>query len=73
VALRLYAKERKMSTTSGKENHKNANNTQGTNGLKNKKFMGGNQSLQGKVFEISSKDSIHQFAKTLKATADYVG
>jgi hypothetical protein len=35
--------------------------------------MGGNQSLSGKVFEVTSREAIHQFAKTLKSIADYVG
>jgi hypothetical protein len=39
----------------------------------NKKFIGGNAQLQGKIFEISSKDVVHQFAETVKAIADYVG
>jgi hypothetical protein len=61
-----------MSTT--KENNKNAGNVQGGGAYKtNKKFMGGNTNLQGKVFEISSRDAVHQFAETVKAIADYVG
>jgi hypothetical protein len=66
-----------MSTTSttSKENNKNAgNNGGGTRSQKqNKRFMGGNASLHGKTFEIISKDSVHYFAETVKAIADYVG
>jgi hypothetical protein len=59
---------------STKENNKNARNVQGGRAFKtNKKFMGGNTNLQGKVFEISSRDAVHQFAETVKAIADYVG
>ena len=38
-----------------------------------KKFSGGNTNLSGKFFDVSSQDSIHQFADTMKAIADYVG
>jgi hypothetical protein len=62
---------------SAKENNKNASNTHnlnGGNGQKtNKRFMGGNISLQGKTFEISSRDAVHQYTEILKAIADYVG
>ncbi len=62
----------KMSNTSGtKENNKNANNTTGKEN--SKKFTGSNQSLNGKIFEVTSKDAVHQFAETLRAIADYVG
>jgi hypothetical protein len=55
-----------------KENNKNTYNTDG--GYKEpRKFVGGNANLQGKVFEISSKDAVHQYAETVKAIADYVG
>jgi hypothetical protein len=60
-----------MSTQGGKENNKNAANTGGYKG--NKRFTGGNTSLQGKVFEISARDAVHQFTETVKAFADYVG
>ena len=56
-------------TTATKENNRNAGNTIGGN----KKFMGGNQSLSGKVFEVTSRESIHHFAETLKSIAYYVG
>jgi len=61
-----------QSTTNGnRENNKNAQNS---NNVKDfKKFTGINQSLQGKVFEVNSKDAVHQFAETMKAIADYVG
>jgi hypothetical protein len=58
-------------STQSKENNKNAANTGGYKG--NKKFTGGNTSLQGKVFEISARDAVHQFTETVKAIADYVG
>ncbi len=65
----------KMSGT--KENNKNATYIQGAqsnNGsMSNKKFVGGNSQLQGKIFEINSRDSVHQFAETMKAKEDYVG
>jgi hypothetical protein len=38
-----------------------------------KKFVGGNTSLAGRIFDISSKDAVHQFSETVKAIADYVG
>ena len=38
-----------------------------------KKFLGGNAQLQRKIFEITAKDAVHQFAETIKAVADYVG
>jgi hypothetical protein len=53
---------RGQSTTNGnKENNKNAQNS--NNGKDFKKFTGINQSLQGKVFEVNSKDAVHQFAE----------
>jgi hypothetical protein len=55
-------------TTATKENNRHAGNTVGGN----KKFMGGNQSRSGKVFKVTSREAIHQFAKTLKSIADYV-
>jgi hypothetical protein len=65
------SKERARTKGMSAENNKNAANT--TGGYKAKKFMGGNTSLQGKVFEITTKDAVHQYAETLKAVADYVG
>lgn len=56
------------SVTTGKENNKNAANRKHAG-----KFMGGNQNLHGKTFEINGKDAVHQFADTVKAIADYVG
>jgi len=58
-----------LTTTTQKDNNKN--NT--TKEYPQKKFVGGNSNLSGKIFDVSSKDAIHQFAKTLKAIADYVG
>ncbi len=34
---------------------------------------GGSANLQGKVFEITAKDAVHQYAETVKAIVDYVG
>ncbi len=59
-------------TMTGKENNKNVGNT-GVPSRVQKKFIGGNLSLQGKVFEINTKDAVYQFADTVKAIADYVG
>jgi hypothetical protein len=70
-------KEEKMSTQTQsqgqKENNRNAYNTTGGYKGGTRKFAGGNTNLQGKVFEITSKDAVHQFAETVKAIADYVG
>jgi hypothetical protein len=60
-----------MSNTSNKEQYKNAANNTST--TQKKRFMGGNSSLHGETFEITSKDSVHYFAETVKAIADYVG
>jgi hypothetical protein len=65
----------KMSTltmNNGKEN-KNTANTHGNKLGMTKKFLGGNTSLQGKIFEINARDAVHQFTDTMKAIADYVG
>lgn len=61
-----------MSATT-KENNKNAGNLPSSRYKTNKKFMGGNTNLQGKVFEITARDAVHQFTETMKAIADYVG
>lgn len=58
---------------STKEKNKNVTNTGSSSYKGNKKYTGGNTSLQGKMFEISSGDAMHQFTKTVKAIADYVG
>jgi len=42
-----------------------------TKGYQGKKFVGGNSSLSGKIFDVSSRDAIHQYADTIKAIADY--
>ncbi len=59
---------------SAKENNRYAQNT-GGGGYKgyNKKFVGVNAGLQGKVFEINARDAVHQFAETIKAIVDYMG
>jgi len=56
---------------SQKENNKNLANTQ-KDGFR-KKFTGGNINLSGKIFDVASKDAVHQFSETVKAIADYVG
>jgi hypothetical protein len=39
-----------------------------------KRFIGENANLSGRNFDVSSKrDTIHQFADTIKAIANYVG
>jgi hypothetical protein len=38
-----------------------------------KKFVGGNINLSGKIFDVTSRDAVHQFSETIKAIADYVG
>jgi hypothetical protein len=53
--------------TSNKENNKNVGNTG------SKKFMGGNASLNGKVFDVNSREAVHQFSETVKAIANYIG
>ena len=55
-------------TEKGKENNKNAFNAGGYN--KAKRFVGGNTHLQGRVFEITAKDAVHQYAETVKAIAE---
>jgi hypothetical protein len=42
-------------TTKEKENNKNGANTSGAS----KKYVGGNSSLIGKIFDVGSKDAIH--------------
>jgi len=61
-----------MTTAGGsnKENNKNISNAStGTS----KKFTGGNASLHGKIFDINTKEAVHQFAETVKAIADHAG
>jgi len=55
-----------------KENNKNAANARDCYGG-SKRFTGANDSLKGKIFDVSSRDAVHQFADTLKAIADHVG
>jgi hypothetical protein len=67
-----------MSTTTGlntgqKENNKNLGNTKTCKDTFRKKFVGGNASLAGRVFNISSKDAVRQFSETEKTITDYVG
>jgi hypothetical protein len=56
-----------------KENNKNLGNTNTSKDTFRKKFVGGNTSLAGRIFDISSKGAAHQFSETVKAIADYVG
>jgi len=58
---------------SQKENNKNLSNTNTLRDPFQKKFVRGNASLAGRIFDISSKDAVHQFSETVKAIADYVG
>ncbi len=32
-----------------------------------KKFMGGNTNFSGKIFDVTSRDAVHQFSETIKA------
>jgi len=61
-----------MSSTVEKENNSNTGNT-----TQNREQHGGRKfilnNLQGKIFDVSSQDAIHQFAETVKAIADYMG
>jgi len=54
-----------------KKNNKNSGNT--GKEYHGKRFTGANSSLTGKIFDVTGRDAIHQFADTLKAIADYVG
>lgn len=38
-----------------------------------KKFVGESTYLQGKVFELTVIDVVHQFAETVKEIVDFVG
>jgi hypothetical protein len=38
-----------------------------------KKFLGGNPSLNGKIFDVNSREAVHQFSDTVKAIADHLG
>jgi hypothetical protein len=58
------------SSQAQKENNKNLQNVQREY---KKKFMGGNTNLSGKIFDVTSRDTVHQFSETIKAIADFVG
>jgi len=60
-------------TTTTTQNDPNNNKNNPTKGYQGKKFVGGNSSLGGKIFDVSSRDAIHQYADTIKAIADYAG
>jgi hypothetical protein len=62
-------------STAQKENNKNSSNinTKEYIGGGSKKFTEANESLKGKVFDVTSREAVHQFADLLKAVADYVG
>jgi hypothetical protein len=62
-----------MSSSTVKENNNNSRNTMQSKKQRNKTFTGGNSSLQGKIFDMSLRDAIHQFACTVKSIADCVG
>jgi len=59
-------------TTGQKENNKNAANTKEYHGG-SKRCTGANEALRGKIFDVTSREAVHQFADTLKAIADHVG
>ena len=59
-------------TTATTQNDPNNNKNNSTK-YQGKKFVGGNTSLRGKIFDVSSRDAIHQYADTIKAIADYAG
>ncbi len=62
-----------MSTTAAKENNKNTRNTNGNTAQKDKRFMGGNSSLQGKdLWDKSTGKNIWDNIKRCSIT-DYVG
>jgi hypothetical protein len=58
-----------------KENNKNVGNTNAMKEYKGagKKFLARNSQLSGKTYDVTGRDSIHQFAETTKAIADYIG
>jgi hypothetical protein len=66
-----------MTNNLSEESNKNAGNTSTTNSGRregSKRFIGENANLSGRNFDVSSKrDTIHQFADTIKAIANYVG
>jgi hypothetical protein len=57
-----------------KENNKNAANTNPSKEYQGgaKKFLGGKSPLSGRMYDVTRRDSIHQFAKTTKAITNYV-
>jgi hypothetical protein len=59
-------------TAGQKENNKNAANTKECYGG-SKKFTGANEALKRKIFDVTSREAVHQYSDTLKAIADYVG
>jgi len=59
-------------TTGQKENHENTTNTKEYYGG-SKRFTGANEALRGKIFDVTSREAVHQFADTLKVIADHVG
>jgi hypothetical protein len=58
--------------TGQKENNKNAANTKEYYGG-SKRFTGANEALRGKIFDVTTREAVHQFVDTLKAIADHVG
>jgi len=61
-----------MSSTTGTSNKENSKNA-GIVNSGNKKFMGRNSTLCGKVFAVNSREAVHQFSETVKAIADHIG
>jgi hypothetical protein len=56
-------------------NNKNAGNTDTSKEYQGsaKMFLGGDSQLSGRTYDVTGRDSIHQFAETTKAITDYVG
>jgi hypothetical protein len=44
-----------------------------TDQRRSKRFTRANEALRGKIFDMTSREAVHQFADTLKAIADHVG
>jgi hypothetical protein len=64
-----------MTSSAGQKDNEENNKNSGNIGKEyhGKHFTGANSSLTGKIFDVTGRDAIHQFADTMKAIADYVG
>ena len=69
--MQTKKKKINMATKENNKNTGNINQQKESTGV-HKKFLGGNGHLHRKVYEVTSRDSIHQFMETTKAFADYV-